>query len=122
MKIEIEPIAQKISDGLFGFFDPNETGDTSCANQARKCARAIAPLIAKQVMPQWEPIETAPKNGDVILVYANGRRIIAWWNYFQFDKHNNGWDFSGNGFINPTHWMPLPPAPDAILSEPIEVE
>lgn len=48
----------------------------------------------------WQPIETAPTNGTPILIFVHGEVAIATW-------------YSGKyqGVGQPTHWMPLPPAP-----------
>lgn len=84
-------------------------------------------------MSEWEPIETAPKDGTQVLVYAPiGMSIAAWsqdtrgpgvsghvqtpgwigWaNGDEID--DEGWD-TGHGFalqLEPTHWMPLPAPP-----------
>lgn len=73
----------------------------------------------------WQPIETAPKDGTWILLCkatdADGKPITgesfglfvqraAWWEV-------DGWvDYCAmvrdpNVFFNPTHWMPLPEPP-----------
>ena len=73
---------------------------------------------------QWQPIETAPKDGTSILV-SNGRwRDIAYW--AAFARFNNITDSMDVGpawcgrdcddpyysyALDPTHWMPLPPPP-----------
>jgi hypothetical protein len=65
---------------------------------------------------QWQPIETAPKDGTEILAYekydyriSNGEiipferiKIVQWDEVMQ-------WGF--NEEINPSHWMPLPKPP-----------
>lgn len=66
-------------------------------------------IIKRLAAPQWQPIETAPKDGSEILLcskkgrIANGvwmtatDRVGAWlWPYIK---------------VEPTHWMPLPAAP-----------
>ncbi len=73
----------------------------------------------------WQPIETAPKDGTWILLAggetddeAEVRSIVAaqWakemppsgrWHFAWYDG-----GFYGK-YLNPTHWMPLPPAPEA---------
>ncbi len=66
----------------------------------------------------WKPIETAPRDGTPILLFARGLhaqasiRLVGWWAY------GHGWieaAFAPNhptGVV-PSHWMPLPAAPAA---------
>ena len=67
----------------------------------------------------WQPIETAPKDGTRILVYMEGAIIEAWWE----DGYSGGeWDcvsMSSHGCgccrstnDAPTHWVPLPAKPE----------
>lgn len=61
----------------------------------------------------WQPIETAPKDGTDIIVnmpqVESGCTFIYW---------KDGWrltydgKFLGPHVIKPTHWMPLPDAPE----------
>lgn len=62
--------------------------------------------------PDWQPIETAPKDGKWLLGFYRGKCIIYRWSQRQFDKCGNGWDFTANGLHSPTHWMPLPAPPN----------
>ena len=79
----------------------------------------------------WQPIETAPKDGSAFLAYgvhdheghtAAGRITWDigdhWWAIILWDtwRPNLGkrWVFSKDGFATwsaPTHWMPLPEPP-----------
>lgn len=71
----------------------------------------------------WNPIETAPRNGDVVLLTAGGKVYAAYWNlapkafgadkkypWTLLDETNglNGWE---DGKYGPTHWAPLPTPP-----------
>lgn len=71
-------------------------------------------------MSEWQPIETAPKDGTEILVWAKeGRRCARWvpGNH----RHKQGWadwiedadeDYlSEIVYLHPTDWMPLPDPP-----------
>jgi len=66
---------------------------------------------------QWQPIETAPKDGTWILVYKSfylyGSDDSEWY----VDKYivrwdNECWNISMDDIIvSPTHWMSLPKSP-----------
>lgn len=78
-------------------------------------------------MTEWQPIETAPKDGTHILAYMENAVIEAWWedtSYGNPEYEGRGeWEcpnLSSHGcgccsIFNdaPTHWMPLPHAPEA---------
>jgi len=61
----------------------------------------------------WQPIETAPKDGEDILATDGTAMLVTYWYgastgwLYRYTDHGvDGW--------SPTHWMPLPasPAPD----------
>ena len=63
-------------------------------------------------MGEWQPIETAPKDGTRVLVVERGTVSIADW----FD--GNGWEpgacwwaTDSGSLRDVTHWMPLPEPP-----------
>jgi hypothetical protein len=57
---------------------------------------------------EWQPIETAPKDGKDILVFGEQLRRVAFW-----DEARGGlWSrWPGREPIRATHWMPLPEPP-----------
>ncbi len=71
--------------------------------------------------PGWKPIETAPKDGQTILL-SDGQKVLtgAWadepgaWKVCPFSHDcdepywGGGWTYAGG----PTHWMPLPALPN----------
>ena len=64
----------------------------------------------------WQPIETAPKDGTKILVWAGGeawkvyrRRLLNGGFAWCIDEHENGRLTFGDDY-GVTHWLPLPPA------------
>lgn len=82
-------------------------------------ARAAIAVVRAQA---WQLIETAPKDGTVILIADSRAVYAAFWN----GKHepNFPWRFvdpsEDDGFngwmgdkFGPTHWMPLPSPPEA---------
>lgn len=59
---------------------------------------------------QWRDIETAPKDGLLVLLWAE-RPIVGHW---QAGVNHYKWrDYESFRVITPTptHWQPLPPAP-----------
>ncbi len=70
-----------------------------------------APPAASRVPDEWRPIDTAPKDGTVVLLAGKQGRMAD--GYFGQPK---GWANPDSWiwpFIhaNPTHWMPMPAAP-----------
>jgi hypothetical protein len=67
------------------------------------------PQAAEKVVAQWQPIETAPKDGE-FLVYMPEERTK-----FQVARFHQNVKIIGNTFAfdltEPTHWMPLPASP-----------
>lgn len=90
------------------------------------------PLYAHPSPPEgmagWMPIETAPKDGKLILVHfkSKGVRAVSWDSPFhdEVTEENGIWcvdddkhgpfglrGYNDDGPTAPTHWMPLPAAP-----------
>ena len=78
-------------------------------------------------MPNWQPIETAPKQHDGILL-TDGRVVSqgGW-----LSEMDQGADYEGQGLMfagwwsvdsveSPTHWMPLPSPPQPSQATPKE--
>ena len=70
-------------------------------------------------IPEWQPIETAPRDGTVILIWANrSKRIVIAKPHVNYDGGNPEedwtWQEAAGGMygIIATHWMPTPPEPD----------
>jgi hypothetical protein len=62
---------------------------------------------------EWQPIETAPKDGSWFMTYSMGSDDDCYPN-FDFAKWSgDGWAKWGCGFDYATHWtaVPCPPAP-----------
>lgn len=61
-------------------------------------------------MSQWQPIETAPKDGSYVIL-TNGEDVTAGWWRGRGSGWNTGYealDFTGE----PTHWMSMPDPPE----------
>ena len=72
---------------------------------------------------RWQPIETAPKDADVLLLFAEGWGVQpGYWYQMDDDTSQHRWlcvetqGLTGGGMGDgPTHWMPLPQAPGAVF-------
>jgi hypothetical protein len=68
----------------------------------------------------WQPIETAPKDGTRVLLLLSNREIFSGWGTEREGFYRYHADGSDIGWLNPTHWMPIPSAPiDAKLKETV---
>jgi hypothetical protein len=62
-------------------------------------------------MKHWRPIATAPKTGEVLILFnpksmqTNGIDLGKWSPHEEWER------VSGGAKLNPTHWMPLPESP-----------
>lgn len=70
---------------------------------------------------EWQPIETAPKDGTAFLAIEAFSRVDEEDNLHPGDCEVVKWSKTADGWIafgvklgsfEPTHWMPLPPPPD----------
>lgn len=93
--------------------------------------------MTETLQGEWQPIETAPRDGSAILIYqaeydVGGEREherqkmggIEWSgspNRAPFDDERyaigywrpwGGWGNRNSSRVHPTHWMPLPSVPD----------
>lgn len=67
-------------------------------------------------MAEWQPIETAPMDGDCILLFKPDERrsgeytIVGYWG--EWPGRAECWiACAGQPIRPPTHWMPLPAPP-----------
>lgn len=60
-------------------------------------------------LPEWQPIDTAPREGQWILVCESPKGHMAVAQWIISTAH---WSIGAScSFRNPTHWMPLPDMP-----------
>lgn len=62
-------------------------------------------------MSEWQPIETAPKDGRDVLIVSDAYRdrvLVARWYKYNGKEGFRDWDAD---LHLPTHWMPLPEPP-----------
>ena len=81
-----------------------------------EAADLLVYLTALEAALSWQPIETAPRDGREILCFENGiirvcrpkQFNLDRWEYFRNEQFCPGHTFS----LSPSHWMPLPSAPE----------
>lgn len=102
----------RIKAGVMAMGERIEWGsDTALMEEA---AALLETLITAALEPQWLPIESAPKDGSLILSWSEGASPVA--HIAQWK--NNAWRGDHYGDREPywyfsklTHWMPLPAVP-----------
>lgn len=76
-------------------------------------ASAEAEIQRLRAASQWQPIETAPKDGTPVLAWDEGAVcIVTWVSGDPVDP--DGWYDVRRLDPAPTHWQPLPPAPEGV--------
>lgn len=63
---------------------------------------------------EWQPIETAPKDGTFVLLFTACGCIEGFWSYGEWEQSVCAASYDmAHAYIEcrPTHWMPLPPPP-----------
>lgn len=86
--------------------------------------------VEMEIPDQWQPIETAPKDGTVVLVTNGKESSFASWlteddiqdldfedddlteGFYEATDHHKHYDVFYFKFDQPTHWMPLPNPPE----------
>ena len=65
-------------------------------------------------MSEWQPIETAPKNGTLILLYGYECQTqwnVCCWVEEEEQGYTGWWNWDWPEYEIPSHWMPLPEPP-----------
>lgn len=106
--------------------------DAQMNTLAEGMVERLAAKVTAAEREEWQPIETAPRDGTVILAYGNKyypqgidapKMAFTRWKTETRDEwvwlddvtkqlvtiDESDWDSEGG--ISPTHWLPLPPPP-----------
>jgi hypothetical protein len=95
----------------------DDNSDLHWLDKAAKIQRALlqfATQIESQIRPQsavqgWQPIETAPKDGIPIILGWPKMALGGYWAEWRGTWTTAHGEYVGEN--EPTHWMPLPDAP-----------
>lgn len=92
IELILEGYDYKTSDGILSVRNPDFKEDDGSA-----------PFLVYHFKSQWQPIETAPKNTNVLLFRGDSKTAeigVAQSKYFGHPEYAH------------THWMPLPKGPE----------
>lgn len=122
-----EPVAPSSDEveEAFSYITPhpeNHSFISFSSNKLRGCVNTLRAHIynleAQVKQQQWQPIETAPKDGTYILATTVGNHPISkepwigdvcYWDGRSFDNDSDSLD--ERDWWKPTLWMPMPPPP-----------
>jgi hypothetical protein len=87
-------------------FGERSLGDCQVTQRLHAIALKDAHADAIKVIEAWQDIETAPKDGTMVLGWYRGwdNPLVIYW-YTGLNRWNTT--------MQPTHWMPLPDPPKA---------
>lgn len=120
----IEQIQAMKYDGLIDSL--NCCVSESINDQAIKAITTLQAELEKlRKDAEWQPIETAPKDGTRFLVVEATKRpfVALWLDADHPDVDDAGWyDHWNFDPVSPTHWKPLPkpPVTDAAIDKAME--
>lgn len=108
----------EIAEGICELFDELEVSPEEAAKDHITINEVILEALQFVKERQWQPIETAPKDGTEILIcgfdiVGDFTACKAWWH----DKSSEivpQFDWVDDALENPTHWQPLPQLPEEI--------
>lgn len=84
-----------------------------------KSALATVTQEREEARARWQPIATAPKDADVLLLYLDGSGVLpGYWEGKRWLACETSGLTGGGWHTEPTHWMPLPDPP-SVLSGPV---
>lgn len=99
-------------------YDLNIFLDGICARERGRyylATEADAEIARLRVELAWQPIETAPKDGTVVLIWCAEGIKTAWWEACYVWVAPGAWvsdhNRSDTEEHEPTHWMRLPEPP-----------
>ena len=93
-------------------FEHEDAAVEACKRWQSDYKHRVVRYVPEDVVAQvgWQPIETAPKDGTVILAYVSGgHHALVAWNDDWEDWLHLPWHESMPAVI--TYWMPLPAPP-----------
>jgi hypothetical protein len=67
----------------------------------------------------WQPMETAPKDGSLVMLFQDGQINVAYWR--TDSKVGPVWCTpDSHAMYKPTYWMPLPLPPSPALESALK--
>jgi len=97
-----------------------DDGSEEYAVEKWNCRAALTAALPVIERAKWQPIETAPKDGTSILLFASDYPPLSYMGVGQWAFADPDLGFVEGWFwpfaIRPTHWMPLP-VPPALAGE-----
>jgi hypothetical protein len=127
----VEAMAQQMlatvlfdGDTFKDWLSPITDDEFAVCTELAQAALTALEALGLAVMPVWQDIASAPRDGTRILLWRKGYCSVGEWD----DDMGGAWLAKAGLFtaldggecevrLNPTHWMPLPAAPNQAASD-----
>jgi hypothetical protein len=113
-RLEREALKRIAADAMTAQSDPDASANVYRRALQIICSDALKVLDGVAPAPDWQPIETAPKDGTNVLLWwpfwCKGRPTIGYFGFHGIQQWAAPECLEGDG-DPPTHWMPLPTEP-----------
>lgn len=100
---------------LIWFYSTSGSSDSWTSERMTATETALRELASLREQMKWRPIETAPKDGKFLVLADHGLPwpACAKDGIIRSNAHGVVNEPKDRHSLTVTHWMPLPPAPDA---------
>lgn len=115
---DIERVKSAVLNELWGKHKPSEQSLEEVAEEITRAALNASEAVKMVREMEWQPIETAPRDGTPVLILTNYGKMATAYSRERKVSDKDGSEYGWIDYMRPqhgygsvTHWMPLPTPP-----------